>query len=268
MKHPVGIFDSGLGGLCALRELRALLPEEDLIYFGDVARLPYGTRSAQTICRYAAQDAAFLLSKQVKAILVACGTVSALALDTLQKQSPVPLVGMVEPAARAALAATKNRRVAVLGTQATIAGGAYERVLRFFASAPVFVESIACPLLVPLAENGQTSGELARLAVREYLARALDADCDTILLGCTHYPLFLPLFSELAPDRTFIDTGKTGAAACAALLRERGLLGGGSGAMQLYTSDFSQGFETLAKLFLQDENAEFVGEKVAIETWE
>ena len=261
----VGIFDSGLGGLCAVRELRRLLPEEDIVYFGDVARIPYGTRSRETVCRYAAQDAAFLVSKNVDAILVACGTVSSTALEELKTRLSVPVVGVVEPAAEEAVKASRNRKIGVLGTQGTIASGAYKRAITRL-SPDAQVVSVACPLLVPIVENGETDGEIAHLALQNYLKAPLAAGCDTLLLGCTHYPLLKDKIASLAPGVALIDAGQAGANATARLLRENRLVYG-TGKTELYTSDFSQGFSTLAQRFLQDDSIQFSKEKVNAEDW-
>jgi len=260
----VGVFDSGLGGLSAVRALRALLPREDIVYFGDAARVPYGTRSAETIRRFAAQDAAFLRSKGVKAILVACGTVSAAAMDVVQAAG-LPALGVVEPAARAAAAQTKSKRIGVLGTPAAIASGAYARMILALDPAAEVCE-VPCPLLVSIVESG-AGGEIARLAVREYLKEPLEAGADTLLLGCTHYPLLSDVFREEAPGLTLIDAGAEAARQMAQCLASRGLLEDDGGNLTLYTSDFSQNFAALSARFL-GELTSFVEEKVAIETWE
>lgn len=261
----IGIFDSGLGGLGAVRKLHELCPTQDLIYFGDTARLPYGTRSAAAVRRYAAQDAAFLLKKGVFAILVACGTASSAALPALGEQVNVPVLGVVEPGAKEALARTENGRVAVLGTQGTIASGAYERAMHAL-DASVQVTSVACPLLVPFVESGETDSDVLRTVLARYLSEPLAAGCDTLLLGCTHYPLLSEAIRALAPSMKLVSAAEAGARATARLVASVGLPEG-EGKMELYTSDFSQGFETLAARFLGDVGARFAQERVAVETW-
>ena len=194
----VGIFDSGLGGLCAVRELRRLLPEEDIVYFGDVARIPYGTRSRETVCRYAAQDAAFLVSKNVDAILVACGTVSSNALTELQAENDLPILGVVEPACRRAVKLTKNCRVGMIATAASVRSGAYAETIRRLDSS-VEVISKACPLFVPLVENGrnQPGDIVVETVAREYLEPLKKAGIDVLILGCTHYPLLTDVIAKI-----------------------------------------------------------------------
>lgn len=260
----IGVFDSGLGGLGAVGELLRIRPDLDLIYFGDTARLPYGTRSAEAVRRYAAQDAAFLLKKGVDAILIACGTASSAALPELAKKLNVPVLGVVEPAAQEAVRASKNGKIGVLGTQGTIASGAYERAI--LQNNPSFeVTAVACPLLVPMVENGEAGSELCRLALSRYLAVPRAAGCDTLLLGCTHYPLLKDDILALWPEVTLVDAGAAGARAMAQIApctdRDR------EGSAVLYTSDFSQGFFEIASRFLAPEKARFVPEKVAVEEW-
>lgn len=259
----IGIFDSGVGGLGAVGELSRIRPDLDLIYFGDTARLPYGTRSAEAVRRYAAQDAAFLLKKGVDAILIACGTASSAALPELCDSLDVPVIGVVEPAAAEAVAASKNKKIAVLGTQGTVASGAYERAI--LALCPeAEVTSVACPLLVPMVENGFMGSELCRLALSEYLARPIAAGCDTVLLGCTHYPLLTEDILSLWKGVKTVDAGRAGARAVSALVERKNESGG---KIELYTSDFSQGFFEIASRFLPDAKAHFSSEKVAVEEW-
>ncbi len=215
----IGIFDSGLGGLTALKELHALTPGEELVYFGDTGRVPYGTRSAATITRYAKQDAAFLLSKGVDAILVACGTASTAALHELQSTLPVPVIGVVEPAAEAAVKATKNGKIAVIGTPATIRTGAFERAIRERLPSAEVV-SQACPLFVPLVESGFTAPdcEITRLTCEHYLTAVKGSGADTLILGCTHYPLLTPILEKVLPNVTLISSGAEAAKAVVALL--------------------------------------------------
>ncbi|MFH0964523.1 MAG: glutamate racemase [Planctomycetota bacterium] len=185
----IAIFDSGVGGLTVARAIRAILPDENLIYFGDTARVPYGTKSGDTILRFARENAAFLLRFRPRILVVACNTASAVAVDALRLELHIPVLGVVEPGARAAVAASRNRHVAVIGTETTISSGAYERALaRLAPDVHVYVRS--CPLFVPVVEEGRTAADpIVRSLVAEYLAPLRGTPADTLLLGCTHYPL-------------------------------------------------------------------------------
>ena len=242
----IGVFDSGLGGLTAVKEIHRLMPGEDLVYFGDTGRVPYGTKSRQTIIQYAKQDVAFLQSMGVDAILVACGTVSTTALSVLQKESRIPVVGVVEPACRAAIEATKSGSVAVIGTNATIRSGAFPDLLKDMRpSLKVHVQ--ACPLFVPLVENGVTdkNDPIARLAVERYLARFKDSDVDTMILGCTHYPILAEVIADVLPGMRLINTGYEAARAlCAGKKSE------GNGVTRYFVSDDPEMFIASATRFL------------------
>src|SRR5277367_750407 len=185
---PLGVFDSGLGGLTVVRALRAALPNEDIVYLGDTARVPYGTKGPATVVKYALGCARHLVGRGVKAIVIACNTVSAVAPDRLRIELDLPVLGVIEPGARAAVAATRNGKIGVLATNATIASGAYPRAVSAISTRAETVGQ-AAPLLVPLAEEGWTEGEVPRLAVRRYLEPLLRENIDVIVLGCTHYPL-------------------------------------------------------------------------------
>lgn len=223
---PIGIFDSGVGGLTVVRELTRRLPQEGLVYFGDTARVPYGPKSAKIVRRYAAEAASFLLSRGVKMVVVACNTVSAHALDMLVAELPVPVVGVVLPGARAAVRETRSGRIGVIGTAGTITSGVYDlEVRRLLPSARVYAQP--CPLLVPLVEEGWLEHEVARLTVEEYLRPLREVDVDVLVLGCTHYPLLRPLVAEImGPGVHLIDSGAEAAAdvqrilGAAALLRQ------------------------------------------------
>ncbi len=198
-RRPIGVFDSGVGGLTVVRALRRALPGEDIVYIGDTARLPYGTKSPRTIERYAVGCQKFLLDRDVKLVLIACNTASATALPALRAASPVPVIGAVEPGAESALAATRAGRIGVIGTLGTVRSGAYERAL-FDRDPNVHVSALACPLLVPLAEEGWTDDEIADAVARRYLAQLLarDPSIDTLVLGCTHYPLLAGVLGRAA----------------------------------------------------------------------
>ena len=221
---PIGIFDSGLGGLTVVREVIRQLPHERIIYFGDTARVPYGPKSPDTVRRYSHEISAYLKSQDVKAIVVACNTATAHALPMLQSELSFPVIGVVEPGARAAVAVSKRQELGVIGTAGTIGSGAYERAIR--AIAPhAHVVARACPLFVPLVEEGWIDTDATRLIAREYLTPMKDAGVDTLVLGCTHYPLLKPLIAEvLGPSVALIDSAQETAAEAARGLGERGLL--------------------------------------------
>ncbi|MEA4912791.1 MAG: glutamate racemase [Oscillospiraceae bacterium] len=248
----IGVFDSGLGGLTAVKELVRLLPHEDIIFFGDTARVPYGTRNADTILRYSRQDISFLLSENVKLIVVACGTVSSTLPAGFADKLPVPLVTVIAPTAAAAAAATKNGRVGVLGTPATIRSRSFERALAE-SNGALRVFPQACPLFVPLVENGYVARDCAvtRAVAKEYLAPLKAAGVDTVILGCTHYPLIRDIIAdELGGGVALVDAGRETALCAAETLRGRELLGDGSGSLRFFTSDSPEGFVPLAELFL------------------
>ena len=254
--RPIGVFDSGLGGLTAVKALRRLLPGEDLIYFGDTARVPYGGRSRETLLKYARQDIAFLRSFDLKAVLIACGTVTSTSLDTLRKENDLPVLGVVEPSCREALAVTKNKKIGMIATLASARSGAYERTLKGL-DADVQVVSQPCPLFVPLVENGRfRQGDVViETVAREYLTPLIEAGVDTLILGCTHYPLLKDIIGEICgPGVTLIDCRRglgpgTAAAACS-----RGPAYGPAGRAKpaFYVSDRPEDFEKLAAVFLEE----------------
>lgn len=256
-RRPIGVFDSGLGGLTALRELARIMPEEELIYFGDTGRVPYGSRSRETIIRYARQDVAFLNSFDPKAIVIACGTVSTTALDILQQECAVPIFGVVEPAARAAARLTRNKQVGLIGTEASIRSGAYERALAALDPA-VQVDARPCPLLVPLVENGRCrpGDRVAELVVAEYLAPIRERGVDTLVLGCTHYPLLKELVAAyMGEDTALVDVGEQCARWVAGQLEGRGMRTDRTepGRRRYFVSDSTGGFARLASLFLGED---------------
>ena len=248
--RPIGVFDSGLGGLTGVRELRKRLPNENIVYFGDTGRVPYGSRSPETILQYARQDIAFLLSKDVKCIMAACGTVSSIYPATEAAKLPVPYLGVVDAAAREAAFVTRNRRIGVIGTAATIRSGAYEKYLhKKDGTLDLFTQ--ACPLFVPLVENGRVHrGDVViETVVKEYLTPLKDAGVDTLILGCTHYPLLEEVIGDfMGPDVTLIDSG----AEAANLASTQFDPNEGTGTTQYFVSDDPQGFDQLAELFLQE----------------
>ena len=236
-----------------MRVLRRLLPNEDLIYLGDTARVPYGTRSSETIIRFALQDAQFLLKQGVKMIVIACGTASSIAIDAVREFSPVPVIGIVEPVAKAAVEATRSHRIAILGTNATIRSRAIEReILRLYPQAQV--HGLACPLLVPLIENGYVRPEqpLLRLALQEYISQIAGFNSDTLILGCTHYPLVAPAIKEMLPNVALIDSGEAIARTAARILSDGNLANapGHAGRHSYHLTDTMSNFAELMEFFL------------------
>ena len=200
-RHGIGVFDSGVGGLTVVRALRTQLPGEDIVYLGDTARVPYGSKSPRTVERYSLTCQRFLLERDVKLVMIACNTASANALPALVAASPVPVIGAVEPGASSALAASSDRHIGVIGTLGTVRSGAYAAAIRARDPGAVLT-ALACPLLVPLAEEGWTDDEIAALVARRYLAQlfAQDPAIDTLVLGCTHYPLLRDVLARVARE--------------------------------------------------------------------
>src|SRR5438105_2551916 len=222
-RAPLGVFDSGIGGLTVARALFERLPQESVIYFGDTARVPYGPKSPDTVRRYAGEILAYLLGRGVKALVVACNTISAHALDYLAARCPVPLVGVIEPGARAAVAATRSGKVGVIGTAGTVASGAYERAIKALRpDTPVCAQ--ACPLFVPLVEEGWFDHPATELIARQYLEPLQRAAVDVLVLGCTHYPLLKPLLARvLGSGVTLVDSAEETAKVVAQALEQGGL---------------------------------------------
>ena len=249
--RPIGIFDSGLGGLTVFRAVREHVPAESLVYFGDTARVPYGTKSAATVTRFSREIVEFLLSCGVKAVVAACNSASALALSHLEAHYPLPLVGVIEPGAALAVELTHTGRIGVIGTRATIASGAYERAI--VARNPgATVLSHACPLLVSLVEEGWTDTPATRLIASEYLA-PLRGQVDVLVLGCTHYPLLKPLLGEfMGPEVALVDSAESCARALGVLLDDQGLRAGdGATAGERFcVSDAPEMFAELGARFL------------------
>ena len=229
-RRPIGVFDSGVGGLTVLRALRAALPEESFLYLGDTARLPYGTKSEHTVVRYALQAADELVGREIKCLVIACNTASAAALPALQERyADLPVIGVIEPGARAACAGSPSGRIAVLGTEGTVQGGAYTRsILRIRPDAQV--SGIACSLFVALAEEGWTDGAVATAAAARYLAPLREggaANPDMLVLACTHFPVLAPVIAaSVGPRMRIVDSAATTAAAVGAELKRSGLLRG------------------------------------------
>lgn len=249
--QAIGVFDSGIGGLTVVRQLIRLLPHEDVVYLGDTARTPYGTKSPETICRYALDNAAFLLEKGIKLLVVACNSVSAVALELLRQELPVPVVGVIEPGAKTAVRCTRNGKVGVIGTEATIASGAYTRALKHLAP-NLEIYTRACPLFVPLAEEGWIDNEVAKAAARRYLASLKRSGIDTLVLGCTHYPLLTSVIAEtVGPKVQLVDSAGTTAQEVRRLLQQHKLVrNNGPGSMSFFVTDAPDRFIKVGTLFL------------------
>lgn len=262
-ERPIALFDSGVGGLTVLAALRNELPAENLLYLGDTARVPYGTRSRETIVRYTLNAAAKLLERGAKMLVIACNTATAAALDVLRERfAPVPVVGVIEPGASAAIAASANNRIAVIATEATIQGGAYHRALAAL-SPDVKVVSRACTLFVALAEEGWATDPVAETVGRRYLADIFPGHAqpaslpDTLLLGCTHFPLFEPVLRRIVGPRVrIVDSAKATAKVVKKRLGELGLLGGGASSRHFLTTDNRKRFMESGSLFLGSPLAE------------
>ena len=268
-QRPIGVFDSGLGGLTAVREMRRLMPSENIIYFGDTSRVPYGGRSPEILLKYARQDVHFLRSFDIKAVLVACGTVSTTALPQLQAENDLPILGVVEPACRKAAAMTRNRRVGLIATAASVRSGAYERTLHRL-DETIHVVSRACPLLVPLVENGryQPGDVVIETVAREYLEPLRQEGLDVLILGCTHYPLIKTMIGEfMGRNVVLVDPAKTAAHHLERILSERGLKADHpAGQAHFYVSDAPDGFVQTADLFLGEYKGGEV-EQIAIDKY-
>lgn len=197
---PVGVFDSGVGGLTVAREIMRHLPNENIVYFGDTARVPYGSKSKDNIIRYSRQIIHFLKTKEVKAIVIACNTASALALDVVREETDIPIIGVVEPGARAALDVTETKKIGVIGTEATIRSAMYEKIIQGIDSEATVIGK-ACPLFVPLVEEGFAKHQVTREIIDYYLASFLETDIDSLILGCTHYPLLRSRIREYVGDK-------------------------------------------------------------------
>jgi len=253
---PIGVFDSGIGGLTVAAALHRRLPGEDIIYLGDTARVPYGTKSDQMVRRYAIECALFMLNQGVKLIVVACNTATAVALPHLRELLRVPMIGVVEPGVEAALKQTGSGRIGVIGTPSTIASGAYQSRLRELAPA-ADVYGQACPLLVPLTEEGRLEGAIVDMVLKDYLSGMRQKNVEALILGCTHYPLLKPAIARfMGAGVELVDSAEATAHAVEdALLREGLLRTHGRGRVKCYVTDVPRQFNRLAKLFF--------GEKVS-----
>ena len=248
----IGIFDSGIGGLTVLKELVKAMPQEDTLYVGDTARVPYGTKSSETVTRYAIEIASFLVKRDIKLLVVACNTASAVSLQALQERFSIPVVGVIEPGARRAAAVTRSGRVGVIGTEATIKSSAYTRAIKRINPAIEVITQI-CPLFVPLAEEGWTDNEVARLTAKTYLAGLKEIGVDTLVLGCTHYPLLKEIIAETMGEQVrLVDSAAETARTVADILLGRGLLRpvAEKGNRHYFVTDVPAGFIRIGNRFL------------------
>ena len=252
MKKPIGIFDSGIGGLTVVKQLMQLLPNEQLIYFGDTARIPYGTKSKRLIEQYAKEDARFLLQYDIKALVVACNTASSLAMDVLLDYLDIPVIGVVIPGAEAAVELTRNNKIGVIGTIATINSNSYTlQIKKRLAEAKVYGQ--ACPLLVPLVEEGWLEDDVTIMTLKKYLPEMITEKIDTLILGCTHYPLLENTIQKIMGEQVrLIDSGKETAKAVKKVLIETSLLNQSekSGPDKFFVSDIPMKFEEIGSRFL------------------
>ena len=266
--RAIGIFDSGLGGLTAVKEMRRLLPNENIIYFGDTARIPYGSRSKETIIKYAVQDIDFLLKQDVKVVLAACGTVSSTYPPSEAEKLNVPYLGVVEPAAVAAVAATKNHKIGIIGTKATVKSGSYGiAIKKMLPEVEIFQN--ACPLFVPVIEAGyiEKGNEITTILVKEYLTPLKDAGVDVIIMGCTHYPIIAEMISEVMGDGvTLISSGLESAKAVKHLLEanEAETTSKAAGISKFYVSDTPDSFVEIGGVFLGASEQELYAEQITL----
>ncbi|HST31876.1 MAG TPA: glutamate racemase [Chthoniobacterales bacterium] len=251
--RPIGVFDSGIGGLTVVKALRDLLPNENISYLGDTARVPYGNKSAETVERYSLELADILAAENAKVIVVACNTVSSVSIPKLRASVKVPVVGVIEPGAQAAIATTRNRHVGVIGTRATIRSGAYDNALRAL-NIHVRVTSQACPLFVPLIEEGLLNDKLTDQTIARYLDPMIAAGIDTLVLGCTHYPLLVPAISRaLGEDVKLVDSAQNCATAVRNLLDRQSIRADSSakGELNVALTDAADNFLNVAREALQ-----------------
>jgi glutamate racemase len=255
MQKAIGIFDSGIGGLTVLKELVAALPRENTIYLGDTARVPYGIRSPETVTRYSFENTRFLLSQEIKMLVVACNTASAISLEAVKKEFPLPVIGVLEPGARAAVRTTRRRKIGIIGTEATVGSSAYEKTIRTLGS-DIEVYAQACPLFVPLVEEGWIENDVAELVARRYLAPFKDTGIDVLVLGCTHYPLLKKVIAGIMGDGiTLIDSATETAREVADVLAKLNWFRPDQedAVRRYFVTDSPARFERIGQLFLGDE---------------
>lgn len=268
-KAPIGVFDSGVGGLTVAKEIMQQIPNERIIYFGDTARVPYGSKSKTTITKFTKQITRFLLTQNVKALVIACNTMSAYAIDEVEKEVDLPIIGVVKPGARVAVTQTKNKRIGVIATEGTIGSGMYERFITNI-DPEVSVLGKACPLFCPLVEEGMLDDPVTDEIARRYLKDLMDKDIDTLIMGCTHYPLLAPALKKLVGDRVrLVNPAYETARELKVMLEKEELLNEQplteSMGHEFYVSDLAEKFRNFAINILGD--PEITTEKVDIEKY-
>lgn len=249
--RPIGIFDSGLGGLTVFKQIKKLIPKENMIYLGDTARVPYGTRSRETVIKFAIEDVNFLMKKDVKAIVIACNTASAYAFEDIKNTVNIPVFDVVSGATKEAVDRTRNKRIAVVGTSGTISSNSYEKqIVSLCSECKVF--SKACPLLVPFIEEGETDGEAIDFIIDKYLSELINKDFDVLILGCTHYPLIADLIqTKVGNSVKLIDPGKSAAQKIQKFLNDNNLnTQANEPNYEFYLTDLNQNFSIISERFL------------------
>lgn len=263
--RPIGVFDSGIGGLTVLKEITEQLPGEDIIYFGDTARIPYGSRSKEIVIKYFLQSVRFLLTKNIKAIVVACNTASALAIEEAQKEYDIPIIGVIEPGSKAAVLATKNLKIGIIGTKGTINSQAYQKKIRKLLPTAEII-GVSCPLFVPLVEEGWENSDIAYMTARQYLLELKEHNIDTLVLGCTHYPALRYTIDKAMEGKvTLVNPAYETAKAVKSILKESNLISPklDGGIHSFYVSDDPEKFKRIGGNILRRE-IEWI-EKVDIE---
>ncbi len=264
----IGVFDSGLGGLTTVKELKKVLPNENIVYFGDTGRVPYGSRSEETIVKYVIDDINFLMSYDIKMIIIACGTASTVALPIVKNMYDVPMVGVVEPSVKKAISATKNKNIGVIGTSGTINSGKYvQKIRENDKSINVFTN--ACPLFVPIVENGYADTEVAKMVAQDYLNPLIEKDIDTLILGCTHYPILKNTVKDIMGDKVeLVDSGAETAKYVSKFLTDNDMLADKKQDKQYmyFVSDNASNFSKIAGVFLE-ESIDGLVEKIDIENY-
>lgn len=250
---PIGVFDSGIGGLTVLKEIFRVLPEESTVYLGDTARVPYGIRSPETVMKYSFENTRFLVSKGIKLLVIACNTSSSISLSEIKKSVSIPAIGVIEPGAHAAAGSTRNNKIGIIGTEATIKSSAYKKTIKGI-NKSIEVFGLACPLFVPLVEEGWTDGNIAMMIAEKYLGVIKEKGIDTLVLGCTHYPLLKGVISKfMGPDIKLIDSAVETAKRIKDILKGNGLerKAKGAPAREIYVTDSPERFISVGERFLK-----------------
>lgn len=251
--RPIGVFDSGIGGLTVVKEIMDILPNENIVYFGDTARVPYGSKSAETVTRFSFQNTRFLLTKGVKAIVVACNTASAVSLEALQESFDIPIIGVIKPGATAAVSSTKNKRIGIIGTEGTVNSRAYERAIKKLAP-DAQIYAYPCPLFVPIVEEGWADTKISYMVAEEYLKPFKEMEIDALVMGCTHYPLLTKVVDDVLNHRIkLINPAKETALELKNILIEQGLENRRDNIAQYeyYVSDYPDKFKRVGGNFLE-----------------